>query len=370
MDLNHKTVTCLVLHAEEAPNDEKKTTKYKNPKLGKEERVLQPLDLNSLRVEIIYAGICGTDIHVVKKNHDGFISTSAPVNIPENGRIIGHEGVGRILEVGSNVTNFQPGDIIALESLITCKGCEPCQRGYFNQCLNAQLIGMQFNGIFANIADLPSSVAYNVNEICVSEDGLKASACLEPAGVAWLACHDANLDYRDHIIIFGGGPIGFFCAMIARVCFNVSHITLVEPENVRRKHASKWCDNVFDLGDKAIYQKQYDVVIEASGFTDNIQDIMHQIKAKGRIILLARSGKPFSLENIDHIITNAIKIIGVRGHVGGVFKRLIDMYQSGNLPLHEAVTGVIHSMDELVFYLNNSDNLISNHCKVLAKLNP
>jgi len=369
MNFDQKKIDCLVLHAEEMHEKNSQTIKYKNPRLIKEQRLLGLLDSNALRVEIIYAGICGTDIHVVKKNQEGLISTSAPLNIPKNGRVIGHEGVGKILEIGSNVVNFKPGDFVALESLITCGHCEPCRRGYLNQCLNAQLIGMQFNGIFTNIADVPASVACKVNDICVTEEGLKASACLEPAGVAWLTCHDAELNTSDRIIIFGGGPIGYFCAMIARICFNVSHITLVEPGAFRRSHASKWCDKVYEVSDQDIFSDHYDVVIEASGFLENIQNIMPQIKAKGRIILLARSGKPLILKSIDHIITNAIKIMGVRGHVGGVFKRLIDLYQSGRLPLHEAVTEIIHSMGELASNLNNSDDLIAHQCKVLVRIN-
>jgi (R,R)-butanediol dehydrogenase/meso-butanediol dehydrogenase/diacetyl reductase len=320
-------------------------------------------------VEIIYAGICGTDIHVVKTNREGFISTSAPLSIPENGRIIGHEGVGKILEVGSDVQDLKRGDYVALESLITCGHCESCLRGYLNQCLNVKLIGMQFNGIFTNIADVPKTVACKVNEICVTEDGLKAAACLEPAGVAWLACHDSSLQPTDSIIIFGGGPIGYFCAMIARLCFNVSRISLVEPETFRRNHAKKWCDSVFDISDTNLNNFEYDVVIEASGFLDNIQNIMTRIKPRGRVVLLARSGNPFSLKSIDHIITNAIKIMGVRGHVGGIFSQLINLYKSGTLPLHEAVTGTVQSINELELILNNSDDLIARHCKVLAKVN-
>lgn len=83
---------------------------YKNSKILIEDRELGSLNSNEIRVEMLYVGICGTDIHLTTNDpKTGYISSSAPVMLPENGRIIGHEGVGRVLEIGNNVRNVQVG---------------------------------------------------------------------------------------------------------------------------------------------------------------------------------------------------------------------------------------------------------------------
>jgi threonine dehydrogenase-like Zn-dependent dehydrogenase len=362
-----RIVKSLVINAEE--NIEASRVRYKNPQLTIKHRALKDLPADCIRVEMIYTGVCGTDIHLVQKDPLGFIMTSAPLSIPEEGRVFGHEGVGRIVELGSNVTQFVLGDIVALESIVTCGICEPCRRGHFNQCLNAKLMGMQSDGLFTNIADIPQSLAHNVNAISHNDAGLRASACLEPAGVAWLACENVKLSGGDRVLIFGGGPIGYFCAMLAKLVFGASWIGLVDPVQFRRNFATQWCDEVFDINSPELLKNKYDVVIEASGFLENIQQILSRIKANGRVALLARSGQPLKLDSVDHIITNSISLMGVRGHLCGAFGRLIELYQLGKLPLHNVVTNILGDLEVLKENLSNQDELINKNCKVLVKLN-
>lgn len=360
----HNITECLVIHADEVKYGSK--IRYKHPKLSIERRTLSSLPSGFIRVQMIFTGVCGTDTHLVKKDRAGFVSTSAPLQIPEDGRIFGHEGVGRIVEVGSGVTHFFIGDIVALESIITCGFCNACRLGHFNQCLNAKLIGMQTDGLFSEVVDIPESVAYKVNEMAVNEYGLEAAACLEPASVAWLACHNLKISAGDRVLIFGGGPIGYFCAMLAKLVFGASWIGLVEPIKYRRAHVSAWCDEVFDTESLGWLEKKYDVIIEASGFLANIRETIRTIKANGRVALLARSGEPLVVDDIDHIITNAISIIGVRGHLGGVFGRLIELFQYKQLPLHKVVTDKLSSLQSLKESLIEQTNLTQENCKVLV----
>ena len=345
-----------------------KRYQYKNPSVFIEQRNLDPLKTKDIRVEILYAGICGTDTHLLQTDNLGFSLSSAPVDIPLNGRVIGHEGTGKVVKVGAEVTSLKVGDIVGLQSIMTCFNCEPCRRGQFNQCANAKLIGMQIDGLFSEFADFPESAAYNLNKLHKNEDGLKAAACLEPAGVSWLACDQTSISSGDKILIFGGGPIGYFCAMFSKLLFGCSWVGLVEPLEFRRNHAKKWCDEVFDSVDGNLKSRNFDVVIEASGCLKNIAAVMTRINPLGRIALLARSGDHLHFDNIDHIITNAIKIIGVRGHLGGAIGRIIDLYIAGKIPLHEAVTEVVSSIDELYLKLSNAKDICVHNCKILAKL--
>ncbi len=282
--------------------------------------------------------------------------------------MLGHEGVGRVLSVGAGAEQFKQGDIVALESIITCQSCEPCRRGQFNQCLHARLIGLESDGLFSTIVDVPASVAHNVTAMAYDDRGLRASACLEPAGVAWLACESSFLSGGDRVMIFGGGPIGLYCAMLARLVFGASWIALVEPIAFRREHAALWCDDVYDISDERIASARVDVVIEASGFFDNLQRIITGVRPNGRIALLGRSGKPLVVDAVDHIITNGITIRGVRGHLGGAFGRMIALYKAGRLPLGDTITSVVASLDLLQEHLIQHEQLISQNCKVLVKL--
>ena len=368
----NKNCQSIIFRAEKTPTlphlDLKTKYRYKHPSIAIEKRSLGPIKSGHIRVEILYAGICGTDVHLLQSDKDGFSMSSAPADIPKEGRIIGHEGVGKIIEVGDGTLNFKPGDIVGLQSIITCFSCDPCRRGQFNQCINAKLIGMQTDGLFSEIADFPENAAYNLNKLDRSDNALKAAACLEPAGVSWLACEQSSLSSGDRVLIFGGGPIGYFCAMFAKLLFGCSWVGVVEPSEFRRNHVSKWCDEVFSSIDENLKLRNFDVVIEASGFLNNVAATLSQINPSGRVVLLARSGESLQFKNIDHIITNAIKIMGVRGHLGGAFGRIIDLYIAGKIPLHEAVTEVVESIDNLYAKLRKPEDVATHNCKILAKL--
>jgi (R,R)-butanediol dehydrogenase / meso-butanediol dehydrogenase / diacetyl reductase len=95
---------------------------YRHPFVRLEKSTLGPLKEEDIRVEMLYAGICGTDIHLTEKNRDtGYIKSSAPLSIPANqGRRIGHEGVGRVMETGRMVRHIRAGSYVTFESIIVC----------------------------------------------------------------------------------------------------------------------------------------------------------------------------------------------------------------------------------------------------------
>ena len=343
--------------------------RYKNPRVELEKRVLNELHPDEVRVQMLYAGICGTDVHLTEKNPEtGYIRSSAPANIPPEGRVIGHEGVGRILETGHNVRQLQKGNIVAFESIIVCHHCDVCRKGNFNQCRNAELLGMEKDGLFGTIVDIPAMLAHDVSELVKNDSDLKAVACIEPAAVAYVACQNTQIKGGDCIVIFGAGPIGLFTAMLSKSIFGASIVHIVEPIAYRRKFAKKWCDHVYSVEEFFNNPPQrVDVVVEASGYLENINKIFRQINANGRVVLLARSGIPLVLEAIDHLITNAILIIGSRGHLCGAFNDILRLHQEGRIALNEIVTAVLNSPEELKDVLNNSDKILNENCKILVR---
>lgn len=342
---------------------------YKNPRVAVEKRLLTELHPDEIRVQMLYAGICGTDVHLTEKNpQTGYVRSSAPANIPTEGRVIGHEGVGRILATGSNVRHLHTGAIVAFESIIVCHYCQVCRKGHFNQCQHAVLLGMEKDGLFGTVVDVPALLAHDVSDLIKSDKDLKAAACIEPAAVAYVACQNTQVKGGDCVVIFGAGPIGLFTAMLSKLVFGASAVYMVEPVAFRRTFAQQWCDRVYAVNEFFANPPQgIDVVVEASGFLENVNRVFRSINANGRVVLLARSGQPLVLEAIDHMITNAIAIIGSRGHLCGAFSDILRLHKEGRVALDAIVTAVLNSPTELGDILKSSDKILNEHCKVLVK---
>ena len=341
---------------------------YKNPSISVERRELGKLLSDEVRVEMIYAGVCGTDVHLVETNPaTGYVRCSAPALIPPEGRVIGHEGVGKVIEVGSYVRHVKPSDYVTFESIIVCHYCDECRRGDFNQCRNALLFGLEKDGLFGTVVDVPSMLTHNVNVLAKSEKGLKTAACVEPAAVAYVACENTNLKAGDVVVVFGAGPIGLFAAMLSKVVFGASRVYTVEPVPFRRNLARKWSDEVYDIED--FFDRgpsSIDVVMEASGHMDNVRKVFRRLNANGRVALLGRSGEPLVLDAVDHMITNAVSLIGSRGHLGGAFSNILSLCQNGRISLDEIVTQVVHGPEGLCGLLQSPGKLLEENCKVLA----
>ncbi|MBK9467336.1 MAG: alcohol dehydrogenase catalytic domain-containing protein [Gammaproteobacteria bacterium] len=188
----------VVLHAEDAPRpdtpDPGPHQRYRAPRLAVESRTLAPPAPGRLQVEMLYAGVCGTDLHLLQTDPlTGYVRTSAPATIPPQGRVIGHEGVGRVIAAGDGAGGLRAGSIVAFDSIIACLRCPVCRRGAPNQCPEALLLGMQADGLFATLVDVPASLAHDVTAYIDSDRDLRAAACLEPAGCALLACESARI---------------------------------------------------------------------------------------------------------------------------------------------------------------------------------
>ena len=344
---------------------------YRRPRLTVEERPLGSVPAGHVRVEMDLVGICGTDLHAVQCDPaTGYILGSAPLEIGPEGRILGHEGIGRVREVGSGVAGIRQGDWVVFESLHTCHRCEACRKGRFNQCVSVVLVGMERDGLFAEVVDLPVQLVHDVSDIAASEPGRRAAACIEPAACSLVALSLARLRPAEDVLIFGAGPIGLFAAMLSRLAFGAASVQVVEPLPFRREFARRWADRVYDVEEFFAEPawRRTDVLIEASGQLENVDRALLRLGPNGRVVLLGRSGNPLTLQRVDHVITNNLSIIGSRGHLGGAVGDLLRLYRNARLPLHEAVTGVVHGLGGLKGALEDPAALTAKHCKLLAQL--
>ena len=370
--LNEYQQSALYLQAERSPfpgiANPQPHQLYRNPQLDIRSRQLGPIFPGHIRVQMIYAGICGTDIHLVNPDLlTGYVQSSAPAHLPDEGRLIGHEGVGKILEVASDVTGLTACQFVAFESIQSCHACEACRQGQFNQCLNSKLIGMEVNGIFGTVVDIPAILAFDVSRFGNSDRSLQAAACLEPAGVAFLACANAAVSASDRVAILGAGPIGLLTAMLCRLAFGASFVCVVEPSEYRKSLARKWADESLTPDQFKNDHGVFDVLIDTSGDLDLVSASITRLRHNGRVCLLARSGRALVVDSVDHIISSNISIMGSRGHLGGIYERLAALYENGRLPIDEIVTKVISGLSELAEHLKTPDLVTQDNCKVLCR---
>ena len=353
----------------EPTTTEKGTKSYKNIVPRMQGCELGEIPPEHVRIKMRYVCVCGTDVHLLSMDERTvLIKTSAPCYIPETGRLIGHEGAGEVIGLGSSVHHLVKGDLVSLESLLSCGFCDVCRRGKPNQCRSASLMGLQFDGLFAEVVDVPAKLARAINDYISTDVDVKAGACLEPAGVAFLACENVRLSASDRVVIFGAGPIGAYCAMLAKCFFGVTHVVTVEILPHRRKLAEGWSSKVFSPEEFLGERFKFDVLFECSGNMESLSRAFHRIDPNGRVCVLARSGQDLYLNAMDHMITNNIAIIGSRGHLGGIYERMLPLIKSGQFPILDVVTRELNGLHELLDYLRDPKRIIQEECKVACRI--
>jgi threonine 3-dehydrogenase len=118
------------------------------PGLTLEDVPVPEIGINDVLIEILRTGICGTDVHIY--NWDAWAQKTVPVPM-----VVGHEFVGRIVELGSNVKDFKVGDIVSGEGHLVCGQCRNCLAGRRHLCMDTHGVGVNRPGAFAEYLALP-----------------------------------------------------------------------------------------------------------------------------------------------------------------------------------------------------------------------
>src|SRR6058998_1583817 len=160
--------------------------------------------INDVLIRVKRAGICGTDVHIYK--WDDWAQKTIPVPMA-----IGHEFVGEILEVGSNVADFRAGDVVSGEGHVVCGRCRNCLAGRRHLCADAKGIGINRPGAFAEYIALPMSNVWH-HHPAVDRD---VAAIFDPFGNAVHTALSFPLLGED-VVITGAGPIGLMAIPVAR----------------------------------------------------------------------------------------------------------------------------------------------------------
>src|SRR3974377_1109100 len=178
--------------------------KERKPGLWLEDVPKPQVGINDVLIHVDRAGICGTDVHIYK--WDEWAQKTIPTPM-----VVGHEFVGEVAEVGANVTDFLPGEVVRAEGHVVCGRCRNCLAGRRHLCKDTQGIGVNRPGAFAEFISVPmTNVWHHRNGIDPD-----VAAIFDPFGNAvHTALTFATLG--EDILVPGGGPIGIMAAAVVR----------------------------------------------------------------------------------------------------------------------------------------------------------
>ncbi|MDH5333664.1 MAG: L-threonine 3-dehydrogenase, partial [Thermoleophilia bacterium] len=273
------------------------------------EEVAEPeIGINDVLIRVRKTGICGTDLHIHR--WDEWAQRTIPVPL-----VIGHEFVGEIVEVGSNVSDFNPGDVVSGEGHVVCGRCRNCMAGRRHLCAHTIGLGVQRSGAFAEYVSLPMTNIWH-HWPGIPED---AAAIFDPFGNA---VHTALAFpvLGEDVLVTGAGPIGCMAAAVARHA-GARHVVVTELNPYRRELAGRMGATLtVDPGERDLHDVQrelgmtegFDVALEMSGAEPALRSILDNMAHGGRVALLGIPSGPVAID-FDKVVFDMLTIKGIYG---------------------------------------------------------
>jgi len=264
--------------------------------------------INDALIRVLVTGICGTDLHIYDWDGWAQVAIHPPL-------IIGHEFVGEIVEVGSNVTDFHPGDIVSGEGHVVCGRCRNCLAGRRHLCAHTSGVGVDRAGAFAQYIVLPMTNLWRHNGTI----DLETAAIFDPFGNAVHTALSFPVLGED-VLITGAGPIGIMAAAVVRHA-GARHVVITDINAKRLELARKMNvtlavnSSETSLGEaqkELFMQEGFDVGLEMSGSPSAFREMLLNMSHGAKIAML---GIPSSEMAIDwkRVIFNMLTIKGIYG---------------------------------------------------------
>lgn len=311
--------------------------KKAEPGLWLEEVPIPEIGINDVLIRIDRTGICGTDVHIYK--WDSWAQKTIPVPM-----VIGHEFVGQIVEVGSNVTDFFPGQIVSGEGHVVCGRCRNCLAGRRHLCADTKGIGVNRAGAFAEYIALPMTNVW-VHNPTISRD---VAAIFDPFGNAVHTALSFPVLGED-VLITGAGPIGIMAVPVVRHA-GARFVVITDVNEYRLDLARKMgATEALNVRNGSIGEVQkklgmtegFDVGLEMSGNPSAFRDMIANMCHGGRIAML---GIPTEQMVIDWntVVFNMLTIRGIYGReMYETWYKMTVMLQSG-LDISPVITHRFH----------------------------
>ena len=273
------------------------------------EEVPEPkVGINDVLIRIDRTGICGTDLHIY--NWDEWAQKTIPVPL-----VVGHEFVGEVVEVGSNVSDFHPGEVVSGEGHVVCGRCRNCMAGRRHLCAYTAGVGVNRPGAFAEYLSLPmTNVWHHAPEI-----DREVASIFDPFGNAVHSALSFPLLGED-VLITGAGPIGIMATAVSKHA-GARYVVVTDVNPYRLKLAKQMgATVVVDVSKGRIADAQkdlgmvegFDVGLEMSGHPGAFSEMVDNMCHGGKIALLGIPGKQMAID-WNKVVFNMLTIKGIYG---------------------------------------------------------
>jgi (R,R)-butanediol dehydrogenase/meso-butanediol dehydrogenase/diacetyl reductase len=325
----------------------------------------------TVKVEVQWSGICGTDLHEYLEGPLFIPTPGAPH--PLSGEslpvTLGHEFAGVVSEIGSGVSRVRVGDRVAVEPFIICGDCDPCAQGRYNLCRSLGFVGLSGNGGgFSQYVVAQERWIHPLGDLSTD-----VGALIEPLAVAYHAVRISGVRPGQTALVYGAGPIGLVLTAALRAA-DVGEIIVVEPAEVRKAKApGAGADRVFDPRTADVTAEVLeltggrgaDVSFECAGMDAVLKSAIQSTRAGGTVVNVAVWGHEASVAMND-LVFREVSVVGTLAYAND-HPATIELVAGGKLDPTQFITGRIE-LDDIV--TKGFDELVDNkeeNVKILVK---
>jgi alcohol dehydrogenase len=281
-------------------------------------------------VKVDTTTICGTDLHILKGD----------VPAVTEGRILGHEAVGTVVETGAAVTSLSEGDRVLVPAITSCGRCAPCKQGMAAHCEAVGGIGWIFghliDGVQAELARVPyAETSVHAVPEGVTDEQVLFLADILPTGYE-IGVQNGRVKPGDAVAVVGAGPVGLAAMMMAEIA-GASRIIAVDLAESRLRHAQRFgATHTVVSGDGAEQEildltdgQGVDVAMEAVGVPATFDLCTRIVRAGGTVANIGVHGAPTTLHLEDLWIKNITITTGLVS--GSTVPTLLKLARDGKI---------------------------------------
>jgi 2-desacetyl-2-hydroxyethyl bacteriochlorophyllide A dehydrogenase len=290
------------------------------PKAGENEAV----------VKIKTVGICGSDL-------GSYLGTFSLVTYP---RIPGHELAGEIVEIGGNDRGLTVGDKVTIEPLVRCGHCYPCRSGRYNCCENLTVMGVHIDGGMQEYFRAPVNLAHKLPD----DMDFSKAALIEPLTIGIHSVNRSQLSAGETALILGAGPIGLVILTVAksRGAKAISVDLLEYRLNLAKEFGADYTinpsqENINNIVEQITNGEMANVVFEAIGAKETIENTIYLVSYAGRIIITGHAHEPAQFQEPQLITQKELDIRGSRNSQNE-FPEAIRFIQASEIDLAKLIT--------------------------------
>jgi 2-desacetyl-2-hydroxyethyl bacteriochlorophyllide A dehydrogenase len=307
---------------------------WKGPHDLKVEDVAKPtIASNEALVKVIYNGICGTDMTIRKGGHP---RAKPPL-------IVGHETIGRIVEMKTRHRKLRLGDRVALRPVIICGTCFACRSGQSHACRDLRLPGIDFDGGCAEYFKVPLSILHRIPQKAKDEE----VALVEPLAVAIHAISRVkHPTKKSSILIQGAGPIGVLIGLMLHHQ-GCRRVTISDISQFRLGIAKRIglltleaSDPGFTFNARALAPEGFDILFEASGSKLSALKLTDLLRVQGTAVMIGVHSEPAPM-NLTQVAFKELTLIGSRVYTEQDFEKAIRLASTNRLGLGRLITHTI-----------------------------